>query len=97
MTLGQIIGDAMVERFVIRAGTDVFDVIEGRQLNDKPLNRSEADRLAGNKSVAKKGGSSKRPPMPMPAPAASAVDLQPTGWDHAGGSVGFRIRGALSW
>jgi hypothetical protein len=85
----------MVERFVISAGTDAFDVIEGRQLNAKPLNRDEADRLAGNKSVAKKGGSSKRPPTP--APATSAVDLQPTGWDHAGGSVGFRIRGASSW
>jgi hypothetical protein len=87
----------MVERFVISAGTDAFDVIEGRQLNAKPLNRDEAERLAGNKSVAKKGGSSKRPPTSTPAPAASAVDLRPTGWDHAGGSVGFRIRGASSW
>ena len=34
-------------RFVIKVGPDEFDVIVGHKLNDKPLARAEADRLAG--------------------------------------------------
>jgi hypothetical protein len=33
-------------RFIVSNNDNTFDVIEGRQLNDKPLNRAEADRLA---------------------------------------------------
>jgi hypothetical protein len=35
------------ERFVIRVGNDKFDVIAGNKVNDTPLTRAEADRLAG--------------------------------------------------
>jgi hypothetical protein len=35
------------ERFVISAGFGAFNVIEGRKLNDEPLNREQAYALAG--------------------------------------------------
>lgn len=33
------------ERFIVAVGKDQFNVIEGRLLNDKPLNRKEAELL----------------------------------------------------
>jgi hypothetical protein len=46
-----------IQRFVV--GSDVadkFDVLEGRRLNDKPLSRAEAYRLAGWSSPAGSSG-----------------------------------------
>jgi hypothetical protein len=77
---------AMVERFIIRRG-DTFDVLEGRKLNSAPVSRAIADRLAAApppKPVVR---------APAPAPAPGMPDLRPTGWDAAGGSCGFEIRG----
>jgi hypothetical protein len=45
--------NAMVERFVVGSGdADKFDVLVGRRLNDRPLTRTEAYRLAGWSSPA---------------------------------------------
>jgi hypothetical protein len=87
------------DRFIIRTAEGKFNVIAGRKLNDEPLSRAAADRLAHEpaKPAAKPPeapSSPKRKPAaqsaPQPAPVA---DLRATGWDQAGGSCGFRIRG----
>jgi hypothetical protein len=93
-----------MERFVIRSGTDTFDVIEGVQLNSVPLSRVAAERLVhepvkaapsatiendlGGKNLPKTGKN--LPPQGAPQPAP---DLRTTRADNAGGSAGFRIRG----
>jgi hypothetical protein len=93
-----------MERLVVQVAPGKFDVIEGRQLNDRPLTRAEADRLAKGSSVSAapphEKGASQGPPLPAaqstPQPAP-AVDLRATGWDQAGGSCGFRIKGGPTW
>jgi hypothetical protein len=49
--VGEQTGDAMVEeRFVLVSAGDSgkFDVITGYKLNDRPLTRMEANRMAGS-------------------------------------------------
>lgn len=36
------------ERFIVAAGKNSFDVIEGCKLNDTPLSRSQADEMASS-------------------------------------------------
>jgi hypothetical protein len=64
------------ERIIIRAGADTFDVVVGHRLNDRPLTRAEADRLAHVPAEAA------APPAPEPAKVpvrakASAPELAP--------------------
>jgi hypothetical protein len=89
------------ERFIVGIGEGKFNVIAGHKLNDEPLSRAEADRLAHEpaKAAAKAPEApsppSKRKPAAQSQPAP-AVDLRAEPWTHAGGSAGFRIRGG-SW
>jgi hypothetical protein len=53
-------GRLKMARFVIDDGEGGFDVIDGVQLNSKPLSRIEADRLARRLSVA----AAQPPPAP---------------------------------
>jgi hypothetical protein len=91
-------------RFIISNNDNTFDVIEGRQLNDKPLNRAEADRLARRSPVAAAPPTppigAKAPVPPTRKPAAQSApepaplpDLRAEPWLSAGGSAGFSIRG----
>jgi hypothetical protein len=41
--------DEESDRFVIQSGEGQYDVIAGRRLNDKPLTRSAAEKLAKSK------------------------------------------------
>jgi len=86
------------EHFIISIGKDKFAVIAGHKLNDTPLTKAEADRLAR----ASTAPPTSTPPKPQrkPAPAvqsapqpAPAVDLRAEPWLSAGGSAGFTIRG----
>jgi hypothetical protein len=88
------------DRFIVGIGEGKFNVIAGHKLNDEPLSRAAADRLAHEpvKPAAKAPEAPPLPPKrepaaqstPQPAPA---VDLRATAWEQAGGSCGFRIRG----
>jgi hypothetical protein len=49
-----VIGMSEVQRFVVSSGDGAtFDVIVGRRLNDKPLSRVDAVRLAEGAAVPK--------------------------------------------
>jgi hypothetical protein len=100
------------DRFIVGIGEGKFNVIVGHQLNDRPLSRTEADRLAhgpvkpaatdlGRGPNGPESGPNvppkQAPKQPQPAPAAPAVDLRPTRADAAGGSCGFRIKGSPTW
>jgi hypothetical protein len=82
-------------------GEGKFAVIAGRRLNDEPLTRAEADRLAkSSPAKAPRAGVEVSPPPPKRKPAAAsaprpapAVDLRAEPWLSAGGSAGFTIRG----
>jgi hypothetical protein len=77
-------------------------VIAGHKLNDEPLGRAEADRLAhepvkpaatdlGRGANAPKSGANAPPKQaPKQLQPAPAVDLRTTRADQAGGSAGFR-------
>jgi hypothetical protein len=53
MTAGQIAMNE-AQRFVVSSGDgDMFDVLIGRRLNDKPLSRIDAVRLAEGSAVPK--------------------------------------------
>jgi hypothetical protein len=86
------------ERFVIQLAEGKFAVIAGRKLNDEPLSRAAADRLAKGSPVKPLGAKAPEAPPPPPkrkpaggafAPGepqpAPAVDLRPTRADNAGG------------
>lgn len=93
------------ERFIVGIGEGKFNVIAGHKLNDEPLSRAEADRLAhepvkpaatdlGRGANAPKSGANAPPKQaPKQLQPAPAVDLRTTRADQAGGSCGFRIRG----
>jgi hypothetical protein len=76
----------MADRHVVHIGGGKYCVIAGRKLNDAPVSRAEADRLA-------KG----LPPAAAPATARPMPDQRPERWHNAGGSAGFTIKGGPSW
>jgi hypothetical protein len=87
------------DRFVVCIGEGKFAVIAGRRLNDKPLSRVEADRLAKSPVSAAPPSAPEpaSPPEPPPTQPAPAVDLRAEPWTSRGGSAGFRIKGSPSW
>jgi hypothetical protein len=100
------VGEAMMERLVVQVAPGKFDVIAGHKLNDEPLSRAEAARLAHEPVRAAESGESSptsgenSPPKPAAQSApqgAPAIDLRATRADQAGGSCGFRIKGSPSW
>jgi hypothetical protein len=94
-----------MERLVVQVAPDKFDVIEGVKMNRAPLSQAEADSLAKGSpaSVVAPAAPEKPSPdatvsAPEPSPPAPVLpDLRPTGWDAAGGSCGFRIKGGPTW
>jgi hypothetical protein len=56
-----------MERIIIRTAAG-FDVIAGERLNDKPLDRAAADRLAKGSPAT----TAASPPSPLPAPPPAA-------------------------
>jgi hypothetical protein len=59
----------MSERFIVEAEPGKFSVIEGVKLNDKPVNRVEADRLV--RPLVPKAPESAKGTAPQPKPTPS--------------------------
>jgi len=87
------------ERFVICIGEGKFAVIAGHKLNDRPLSRAAAERLAHEPAaeLPPRRAAARKQMSPIgdisTAPKPAEVDLRAEPWLNAGGSAGFTIRG----